>query len=100
MDLVDLSLVTSVSSSRASVDENGSSLTPELEMQVLMSSESFYNCLQLMERVILANIFQPKFSSYRLLHKVKGKPEHTTYILLTHAQGFYLTVSFYCLHQI
>lgn len=72
MDLVDLSLV-SVISSRTSGDEIGSSLTPELELQMLMSSESFHNCLQLMERVILANILQPQLASYRLLHNIKGK---------------------------
>lgn len=77
MDLIDplgLSVV-SAPSSRASGDESGSSLTPELELQSLMSSGSFQRCLQLMERVILANTFQPKFASYRLLPDVKGKTQ-------------------------
>lgn len=78
MNFLYLSLV-SVTSSRASGGDVGSNLTPELELQSMMSSESFQNCLQIMERVILANSFQSKFASYRLLPHVKGNLKHTYY---------------------
>ncbi|XP_056913206.1 dynein axonemal intermediate chain 4 isoform X1 [Takifugu flavidus] len=81
----------SATSSTAIGEEIGSILTPELELQSIMSSGSFQNCLKLMERIILANTFQSKFASYRLLPIIKGKIKHT-YIFKNHAAVFYWTV--------
>lgn len=89
-DFLYLTLV-SATSSTAIGGESGSILTPESELQSNMSSGSFQNCLNLMERIILANTFQSKFASYRLLPLIKGKIKHT-YIFKNHAAVFYWTV--------
>lgn len=81
----------SATSSTAIGKEIGSILTPESELQSTLSSGSFQNGLKLMERIILANTFQPKFASYRLLPIIKGKIKHA-YIFKHHAAVFYWTV--------
>ncbi|XP_038562176.1 dynein intermediate chain 4, axonemal-like [Micropterus salmoides] len=45
----------------------GSSLKAEPDPQLIMSSESFQHSLLVMERSIVAHIFQPKLAAYRLL---------------------------------
>lgn len=92
-----MSLV-SATSSVAIGEEIGSILTPEWELQSIMSSGSFQNCLKLMERIILANTFQSKFASYRLLSIIKGKIKHT-YIFKNHAAVFYSTAKLFLSDQ-
>lgn len=82
----------SATSSTAIGEEIGSTLLPELELQSIMSSGSFQNCIKLMERIILGNTFQSEFASYRLLPIIQGKIKHT-YIFKNHAAVFYWTVT-------
>ncbi|XP_041805802.1 dynein intermediate chain 4, axonemal [Chelmon rostratus] len=57
----------SAASSLKEVEAFGNSLNTESELQLIMLSEKFQHLLQVMERSILRNTFQPKLAAYKLL---------------------------------
>ncbi|XP_069571998.1 dynein axonemal intermediate chain 4 [Brachyistius frenatus] len=57
----------SASSSLKEVEALGNSLNTEPDLQLFMLSEKFQQCLQVMERNILQNSFQPQLAAYRQL---------------------------------
>lgn len=50
----------------------GSSVNAESDLQLIMLSENFQQCLLVMERNILRNTFQPKLAAYRQLPVLEG----------------------------
>uniref|UniRef100_A0A8D3E9F8 Dynein axonemal intermediate chain 4 n=1 Tax=Scophthalmus maximus TaxID=52904 RepID=A0A8D3E9F8_SCOMX len=61
-----LSPATAVSSLKE-VDVFGSTSGAESDLQLIMQSETFQNCLLVMEKSILGNTFQPDLAAYRQL---------------------------------
>lgn len=60
------------------------SFNTEADPQLIMLSESFQHSLLVMERSIVANIFQPKLAAYRQLPVLEGK---LRFSLLSHIVG-------------
>jgi len=58
---------------RLEIKTSGSTLKAEPDLQKIMLSELFKNSLSVMERNVLANIFQPKLAAYRQLSILKGE---------------------------
>ncbi|XP_071346282.1 dynein axonemal intermediate chain 4-like isoform X2 [Trachinotus anak] len=61
----------SAASSLKEVEVFGSSLNAESDLQLIMLSGKFQQCLLVMERSILGNTFQPKLAAYRQLPVLK-----------------------------
>lgn len=66
-----LSPATAVSSLKE-VDAFGSTSGAESDLQLIMQSETFQNCLLVMEKSILGNTFQPDLAAYRQLPVLEG----------------------------
>lgn len=63
----------SAASSLNKVEGFGNSFSAESDLQLIMLSEKFQHCLQVMERSILGNTFQHKLAAYRQLPILEGK---------------------------
>lgn len=61
----------------------GNRVNDEPDPQRILLSESFKYSLSIMERNIVANIFQPKLAAYRQLPILEGKPANTPHCFLT-----------------
>uniref|UniRef100_A0A3Q2XNT8 Dynein axonemal intermediate chain 4 n=1 Tax=Hippocampus comes TaxID=109280 RepID=A0A3Q2XNT8_HIPCM len=53
----------------------GGDMSDEPELQVIFKSETFQRNLLIMERCLVANIFQPRLAAYRNLPEIKGSEE-------------------------
>lgn len=62
----------------------GNSLNTETDPQLILLSESFQQSLLVMERSIVANIFQPKLAAYRQLHIPAGELRFLTLLEQVH----------------
>lgn len=63
----------SAASSLKELEVFGNSFNAESDLQLIMLSESFQQCLLVMERSILGNTFQPQLAAYRQLPVLQGK---------------------------
>ncbi|XP_051917432.1 dynein axonemal intermediate chain 4 isoform X1 [Hippocampus zosterae] len=55
----------------------GGDMSDEPELQVIFKSETFQRNLLIMERCLVANVFQPKLAAYRSLPEIKELPAET-----------------------
>ncbi|XP_019729474.1 dynein axonemal intermediate chain 4 isoform X2 [Hippocampus comes] len=55
----------------------GGDMSDEPELQVIFKSETFQRNLLIMERCLVANIFQPRLAAYRNLPEIKELPAET-----------------------